>query len=42
MWTLGSPLIDGIFLVQKMCIYSCVSLSTIIDYARSRTIIDYV
>ena len=26
--TLGSPLIDGIFLVQKMCIYSCVTLST--------------
>ena len=25
---LGSPLIDGIFLVQKMCIYSCVTLST--------------
>ena len=27
-WTLGSPLINGIFLVQKMCIYSCVTLST--------------
>ena len=26
--TLGSPLIDGIFLVQKMCICSCVTLST--------------
>ena len=26
--TLGSPLIDGIFLIQKMCIYSCVALST--------------
>ena len=26
--TLGSPLVDGIFLVQKMCIYSCVTLST--------------
>ena len=26
--SLGSPLIDGIFLVQKMCIYSCVTLST--------------
>ena len=26
--TLGSPLIDGIFLVQKMCIYSRVTLST--------------
>ena len=26
--TLGSPLINGIFLVQKMCIYSCVTLST--------------
>ena len=26
--TLGSPLIDGTFLVQKMCIYSCVTLST--------------
>ena len=25
--SLGSPLIDGIFLVQKMCIYSCVTLS---------------
>ena len=25
---LGSPLIDGIFLVQKMCIYSCVTLFT--------------
>ena len=25
---LGSPLIDGIFLVQKKCIYSCVTLST--------------
>ena len=25
---LGSPLIDGIFLVQKMCICSCVTLST--------------
>ena len=25
---LGSPLVDGIFLVQKMCIYSCVTLST--------------
>ena len=24
--SLGSPLIDGIFLVQKMCIYSCVTL----------------
>ena len=22
---LGSPLINGIFLVQKMCIYSCVT-----------------
>ena len=29
LWSsLGSPLIDGIFLVQKMCIYSCVTLST--------------
>ena len=27
---LGSPLIDGIFLVQKMCIYFCVTLSTIL------------
>ena len=28
-YVLGSPLIDGIFLVQKMCIYSCViTLST--------------
>ena len=27
-WTLGSSLIDGIFLVQKMCICSCVTLST--------------
>ena len=26
--SLGSPLIDGIFLVQKMCICSCVTLST--------------
>ena len=26
--SLGSPLVDGIFLVQKMCIYSCVTLST--------------
>ena len=26
--SLGSPLDDGIFLVQKMCIYSCVTLST--------------
>ena len=26
--SMGSPLIDGIFLVQKMCIYSCVTLST--------------
>ena len=26
--TLDSPLIDGIILVQKMCIYSCVTLST--------------
>ena len=26
--SLGSPLIDGIFLVEKMCIYSCVTLST--------------
>ena len=26
--SLGSPIIDGIFLVQKMCIYSCVTLST--------------
>ena len=25
---LGSPLIDGTFLVQKMCICSCVTLST--------------
>ena len=25
--TLGSPLTDGIFLVQKMCIYSCVILA---------------
>ena len=25
---IGSPLIDGIFLVQKMCICSCVTLST--------------
>ena len=34
---LGSPLIDGIFLVQKICIYSCVTLSVynFIDYARS-------
>ena len=32
---LGSPLIDGIFLVKKMCIYSCVTLSTTFDYARS-------
>ena len=27
-FSLGSPLIDGIFLVQKMCICSCVTLST--------------
>ena len=27
-WSLGSPRVDGIFLVQKMCIYSCVTLST--------------
>ena len=33
--SLGSPLIDGIFLVQKMCIYSCVTLPTTFDYARS-------
>ena len=34
--TLGSPLIDGIFLVQKMCIYFCVySVYNFIDYARS-------
>ena len=26
--TLGSPLVDGIFLVQKMCVYPCVTLST--------------
>ena len=26
--TLGSPLVDGIFLVQKVCIYSCVTLSS--------------
>ena len=33
---LGSPLIDGIFLVQKMCIYFCVTLSTtLLIYARS-------
>ena len=24
----GSPIIDGIFLVQKMCIYSCVMIIT--------------
>ena len=30
MYSCGGPLVDGIFLVQKMCIYSCVTLSTIL------------
>ena len=33
---IGSPLIDGIFLVQKMCICSCVTLSTTLWKALDR------
>ena len=32
---LGSPVIDGIFLVQKMCIYSSVMIMTTVLITRS-------